>query len=108
MSAKPVRITLRRTKGWTMPPNTVKVDRTTKWGNPYRTGGTPHVSPSEAVRLFREDILNPDQFPFPILTIKEIREELAGKNLACWCPPGASCHADFLLEIANSQEGEGG
>lgn len=33
---KPQRIQLRRTKGWRMPENTVKVDRATKWGNPLR------------------------------------------------------------------------
>ena len=31
----PRRIQLRRTKGWGMPPGAVKVDRTTKWGNPF-------------------------------------------------------------------------
>ena len=34
MSA-PVRIQLRRTKGWRMPPNTVSVARPGKWGNPH-------------------------------------------------------------------------
>lgn len=29
------------------------------------------------------------------------RQELRGKNLACWCPLGSPCHADVLLEIAN-------
>ena len=29
--------------------------------------------------------------------------ELAGKNLACWCKPGAPCHADVLLELANPE-----
>lgn len=33
--SKPRRIQLRRTKGWRMPPNTVKVDRRTRWGNPF-------------------------------------------------------------------------
>lgn len=28
-------------------------------------------------------------------------QSLRGKNLACWCKPGALCHADVLLEIAN-------
>ena len=28
--------------------------------------------------------------------------ELRGKNLACWCPLDAPCHADVLLKIANS------
>ncbi|MDX0178660.1 DUF4326 domain-containing protein [Sinorhizobium meliloti] len=27
--------------------------------------------------------------------------ELRGKNLACWCRPGAPCHADVLLQVAN-------
>ena len=36
--------------------------------------------------------------------------ELAGKNLACWCPlpaPGEPdiCHAAVLLELANTTEG---
>lgn len=35
MAEAPKRITLSRAKGWRMPPNTVKVDRSTKWGNPY-------------------------------------------------------------------------
>lgn len=30
------------------------------------------------------------------------RQELRGKDLACWCAPGAPCHADVLLEIANA------
>ena len=25
---------------------------------------------------------------------------LRGKNLACWCAPGAPCHADVLLDLA--------
>ena len=31
----------------------------------------------------------------------EIRAELAGKNLACWCRLDQPCHADVLLEVAN-------
>ena len=34
----PRRIQLRRTAGWRMPLNTVKVDRSTKWGNPFVVG----------------------------------------------------------------------
>jgi len=33
--------------------------------------------------------------------VNEIRAELAGKNLACWCPLDQPCHADVLLELAN-------
>lgn len=35
-------------------------------------------------------------------TVDQIRAELAGRDLACWCPDGQPCHADVLLEIANA------
>lgn len=34
-------------------------------------------------------------------TDAQIRAELAGRDLACWCPLDQPCHADVLLEIAN-------
>jgi len=54
MSA-PCRIQLSRRKGWRMPPNTVKVDRTTRWGNPwtirsYAAAGWQVVSPATVAR----------------------------------------------------------
>lgn len=36
-------------------------------------------------------------------TVYEIRAELAGKDLCCWCPLESDCHADVLLEIANGE-----
>ncbi len=30
----------------------------------------------------------------------EIREALGGRDLACWCPLDAPCHADVLLAVA--------
>ena len=38
-----------------------------------------------------------DRYPTP----EKIRAELAGKDLACWCPLDQPCHADVLLELAN-------
>ena len=35
MTNRPIRIQLRRTKGWRMPENTVRVTRPSKWGNPF-------------------------------------------------------------------------
>ena len=35
-----------------------------------------------------------------------VRLELAGANLACWCPLGNPCHADPLLWVANAPEDE--
>lgn len=28
--------------------------------------------------------------------------DLRGRDLCCWCQPGAPCHADVLLEMANA------
>ena len=35
---------------------------------------------------------------------EEIRAELAGHDLACWCSLDEPCHADVLLELANAGE----
>lgn len=109
--ADPVRIQLRRTKGWRMPENTVKVDRTTKWGNPYPVGEL--YSQAEAVARHRvaltdgQCVTRSDTAPSPLdvalycIGVRMEIEQLRGKNLACWCKPGTPCHADVLLELAN-------
>lgn len=35
-------------------------------------------------------------------TLKHIKRDLAGKDLACFCPLDQPCHADVLLEVANA------
>jgi hypothetical protein len=105
MSTTPVRIQLSRRKGWKMPPNTVKVDRSTKWGNPFIVGtdGTR----AECVKLFGHLLAgyvcmsagDPDkQVAYRNMVLAD-HAELAGKNLACWCPANAPCHADLLLKL---------
>ncbi len=92
---EPQRIQRKRTKGWRMPPDAVYVGRPTKYGNPY----TVHEflwSATEAVGNYRLWIEARPEL------VKQAREELKGKDLACWCPlDGQPCHADVLLEIAN-------
>lgn len=99
----PRRICLRRTKGWKMPRNTVKVDRSTVWGNPIVIGVAAHngvlLTPAECVAEFRKLVLGESRL-YPSLA--DIRLELRGKNLGCWCREGDPCHASVLLEIANS------
>ena len=125
----PERIVLSRKRGWRMPENTVKVDRTTQWGNPWRVEPYSSQRPAEdhyrwrvrhiaattfapfgddkieaaafAVSRFRLALLHPLH---PGLTIDciVVRRELAGLNLACWCHDGFPCHGDVLLEAANT------
>lgn len=113
----PKRIQLSREKGWRLPDNAVKVDRSTQWGNPYRVGermSMPmarrwgwEISPrgqkivcedaKEAVRRFAHCV----QWDEAIHGY--IRDQLGGRDLACWCALDAPCHADVLLTIANAE-----
>lgn len=107
--SKPVRIQLSRRKGWRMPPNTVKVARSTKWGNPFIVGidGTR----AKCVSLFRVMLEGglvlrrcpecPDAQLRYMVHARQNLQRLRGRNLACWCPLDAPCHAAVLLEIAN-------
>ena len=96
---KPKRIQRKRTKGWKMPPNTVYVGRPSIWGNPYRV--TDYAVRQFAVDDFRNLVLN---YSYTYPPLSQIREQLRGKDLACWCPLDQPCHADVLLEIANAPE----
>ena len=94
----PIRIQRQRTKGWKMPANTVYVGRPTKWGNPYAAKVWGSVE--RAVGQYRKMLSWPE-----VEGSQELRAllpELRGKNLACWCPLDQPCHADVLLELANS------
>ena len=98
-----------------MPPNTVSVTRPGRWGNPYTVAGareagyrgTDEELAQWSVDLFRRDwkhaleCAKRDRTP-PMPWGKPIYlGPLKGKNLACFCKPGAPCHADVLLQIAN-------
>lgn len=107
------RIQLRRAKDWRMPANAVKVDRTTRFGNPFIVGtdgsqimcvywfallvcGYPCISQSRACVERQKDAetaLKAEKAAgYPTLR---------GKHLACWCKPGTPCHVDLLLWMAN-------
>ena len=80
----------------------VLIDRTTKWGNPFRIERySPSTSREEVVvqhkvwlteRMKREPELR-----------GEIERELGGKVCGCWCAP-LPCHGDFLMAVANGEE----
>ena len=50
--------------------------------------------------LYRTDLFE-GRLP---VSVEDVRLELRGKDLACWCPLDAPCHADVLLDIANSPD----
>jgi hypothetical protein len=123
MSDQPKRIQRKRTKGWRMPEGAVYVGRPTKWGNRFRVGGhylrganrefgalgvavifteaadghqtqryTTIATTTEAVAWFRWYL---ERCHIDVSSLR-------GKDLACWCRLDQPCHADVLLEVANS------
>lgn len=123
---KPKRIQLKRTKGWRMPPNTVKVDRSTQWGNPHKTiwlgvcwgistsngDGVPSIyalphmrKPSDKQAVSEISVFfHETDLMYRLLDEPDFLEPLRGKNLACWCKEREPCHADILLELANRSD----
>ena len=111
----PERIQRKRTRGWRMPEGAVYVGRPAGWGNPFRTG-----HPYRFVDEFGQHIMGigPNDRASLVVLFKrymnmrtdlyaQIQTELAGRDLACWCPLDQPCHADVLLEIANGGDRRG-
>jgi len=100
-AAVPLRVQLKRSAGWKMPANTLKVDRTTRWGNPFTIAecGSVAVAVAQHGRWMRGEIAAPGGVEPP--TREVLRAALGGRNLACWCALNAPCHADLLLTLAN-------
>ena len=106
----PFRVQRKRSHGWQCPRNTYYVGRPTKWGNPYFVGRSyvdettgqlwNDIDAETALRFYREAI--EQKLPLVRFTLEDIRRELRGHNLACWCKLGNPCHADILLELANA------
>lgn len=93
----PERIQRKRTKGWKMPANTVSVTRPGHYGN-YAAVRAGYTEGERAVWYFRNWLETEASSTFKALAVTELR----GKNLACWCALDKPCHADVLLELANS------
>ncbi len=115
-------------RGEALPPNTVLVCRPTKFGNPFHAfrlkrkmedqdlipteekkdrSEKGKLHPEDACKFYLQWIDGEipssaahDKGAVPP-TREQIRRELRGKNLACYCPLGDPCHRDVLLKIAN-------
>ena len=95
-----------------MPDGSVYVGRPSKWGNPFAIG-----EPFEAVeeeggqkvgtyvcRTAEQAVEHFTGWTDQDSTVdlrEDVRRELRGKDLACWCRLDQPCHADVLLKIAN-------
>lgn len=107
-----------------MPLNTVYVGRPTRWGNPASIVDVTDEARSDNRRWrvtsdageYMSDYLDSKEEARQVAT-DWYREAIAGpvlrydpdwfsplrgKDLACWCPLEQPCHADVLLELANT------
>ena len=85
---------LRRSKGWRLPPDTVKVDRSTRWGNPFVIGRDGDRA--EVVAQYRRWLWKAIQNQ---PSMGEAVRKLHGRDLCCCCAP-AACHGDVLAAAA--------
>jgi len=107
MSA-PQRLQRSRKKGARLPPGTVCVTRGTRWGNPYRVSDymvTAHRCQRTAAGMAARDFMEALWCGKLRITPADVRLELRGKVLACYCALDMPCHADTLIEVANSEPG---
>lgn len=122
----PQRVQRTRIKGLKgMPEGAKYVGRPTKWGNPFvvqrarsRRDGPLDMwavtwageklgryddkrdAAADAVDRFERAIREQRARTHYAPTLTEIRRELVGKDLACWCDLDWPCHADVLLRLA--------
>jgi hypothetical protein len=72
-----------------IPEGAVKVTRPGRWGNPYKVNDH---GLERSLTLYREHLTAHPEL------VERARRDLAGRDLACWCPLDQPCHADILLE----------
>lgn len=105
---RPPRLVLSRKKGARLPAGAASVARPHKWGNPHNWQDNPDAGPDNyrrgvAVELHAKALLRHGYIDGPrgVVTVAEIRRELAGRPLACWCKLDEPCHAETLITLAN-------
>jgi hypothetical protein len=90
----PQRFQRSRRKGARLPVDVIVVSRPTKWGNPHPL----ELGRQEAVRRYRDELLAGRL----AITVEDVKRELCGRDLACYCPLDEPCHADVLIAVANA------
>ena len=70
----------------------VRIDRATKWGNPFVIGRDGNRG--EVIAKYSAWIRTQ---PHLMNALPELREKVLG----CWCAP-SPCHGDVLAELANA------
>lgn len=81
-----------------IPKDAVYVGRWSKYCNIFRMN--PSQGHERVVLLFAR--LLQDYIDSGVIDVEDIKADLAGRDLVCYCAP-LKCHADVLLLIANPE-----
>lgn len=76
------------------PKEAIYIGRPSKFGNQFVIG--KDGDRNMVIDKYEKQLLN------DVELVKEIKEELKGKDLVCFCAP-KPCHGDVLLKIANEE-----
>jgi hypothetical protein len=103
-SKNPARLVLKN-RFMPNPPNSKRVLRPSKWGNPHKCETQTPEARDKAAQAYEQDFMaGRIKWKGKTLTPKDALRELGGFNLVCSCPDdGHGCHGAFLLEIANKE-----
>lgn len=122
----PRRLQRKRERGWRKPAHAVIVDRTSRFGNPWRViyshydcgwivvrangqgrwrsrpfPRSPDDAHAYVIAMFQRHLrMTPTGRSLAKLAMRELR----GRDLICACNEGRPCHADVLISIANRKE----
>lgn len=72
----------------------INITRRSKWGNPYKV---EEHGLQRALISYEQDLLE-GRLAFGL---EDVRAELRGRDLICWCAVGSPCHGDILISYAN-------
>ncbi len=105
---KTTRIQRQRTKGWRLPEGAIIVTRPTIWGNPFVVGRDGDLARclemysglafGHIVRGIGATVAEQERAQAAMM---RARQQLRGKQLACWCRLDRPCHADLLIALAD-------
>jgi hypothetical protein len=90
----PRRYRLSRRKGAKKPAGAVVIARPSKWGNPHKMG---LLTRAQAIAAYKRDLYAGKLK----VSVPDVKRELKGRDIACWCRLEDDCHGDLLLKIAN-------
>ena len=79
----------------------VRVDRRTRWGNPYRVG--PGAGRDEVIERYRRHLWR--QIRRGDVSLDDLAALTESSGLVCWCAP-RPCHAQVLARAALWARGE--